>query len=276
MPTPYPFVSGATLLASQMNSLSQLPTVSITANSTAVATHAYSRIVANGSAISYTIPNSVFEAGQVIEFHNINSTTCTIAAGAGVTLNAAAALTIEQYQSATIYATSASSFIVFESAVRPGLELVSATTIGSAVSSVQVTGAFSSTYENYLITINSGVASAACDLRLTLGATSSGYYWGFAFRSYGDVGGGGAGSNGAFWLAGVGQPASLMMNCALFNPNLAKNTTFASSFAGAATTGASAQSGGYLADTTQYTAFTITPSTGTLTGGTIRVYGFRN
>ena len=117
MPTPYPFQSGATLLASQMNSLSQLPTVSITANSTAVATHAYSRIVANGSAITYTIPNSVFEAGQVIEFHNINSTACTIAAGAGVTLNGAAGLSVAQYQSATIYATSASSFILFESDV---------------------------------------------------------------------------------------------------------------------------------------------------------------
>lgn len=157
-----------------------------------------------------------------------------------------------------------------------GLWLVKTQTIGSAVSSVQVTGAFSSDYENYLITINSGAASAVCDLRLTLGATATGYYWGFAFRSYANVGGGDAASNGAFWPAGVGQPASLTMNCALFNPNLAKNTTFASSFAGAATTGVSAQSGGYLADTTQYTAFTITPSTGTLTGGNIRVYGFRN
>ena len=31
-----------------------------------------------------------------------------------------------------------------------------------------------------------------------------------------------------------------------------------------------------LADTTQYTAFTIAPNTGTLTGGTIRVYGYSN
>jgi len=33
---------------------------------------------------------------------------------------------------------------------------------------------------------------------------------------------------------------------------------------------------GYVNNTTQYTAFTISPSSGTLTGGTIRVYGYRN
>jgi hypothetical protein len=34
--------------------------------------------------------------------------------------------------------------------------------------------------------------------------------------------------------------------------------------------------GGFLNNTTSYTAFTFTPSSGTLTGGTIRVYGYRN
>jgi hypothetical protein len=33
---------------------------------------------------------------------------------------------------------------------------------------------------------------------------------------------------------------------------------------------------GYLDGTTSYTAFTITPASGTITGGTIRVYGYAN
>jgi hypothetical protein len=32
---------------------------------------------------------------------------------------------------------------------------------------------------------------------------------------------------------------------------------------------------GYLANTTSYTAFTLTPAGATLTGGTISVYGYR-
>jgi hypothetical protein len=34
--------------------------------------------------------------------------------------------------------------------------------------------------------------------------------------------------------------------------------------------------GGFLNDTTAYTGFTILASTGNLTGGTIRVYGYQN
>jgi hypothetical protein len=33
---------------------------------------------------------------------------------------------------------------------------------------------------------------------------------------------------------------------------------------------------GMLNNTTSYTAFTITPSSGTMTGGTVRVYGYAN
>jgi hypothetical protein len=38
--------------------------------------------------------------------------------------------------------------------------------------------------------------------------------------------------------------------------------------------GAGASLLGYLDNTTSYTDFTLTPSSGTLTGGTIRVYGY--
>ena len=157
-----------------------------------------------------------------------------------------------------------------------GLWLVKTQTIGSAVSSVTVTGAFSSDYENYLITLNGGSASTAMDLNLTLGSTATGYYWGILFRTYAGSSSGASGSNTTSFLFGSGQPASLVANCTVSSPNLAKNTHFVTHYGGAATTSAGSVCGGYLADTTQYTAFTLTTSTGTITGGTIRVYGYRN
>jgi hypothetical protein len=58
-----------------------------------------------------------------------------------------------------------------------GLTLISATTIGTTVASVTVTGAFSATYDNYLIIVNGGIASTNNSLVLTLGATTTGYYY---------------------------------------------------------------------------------------------------
>ena len=48
-----------------------------------------------------------------------------------------------------------------------GLTLISSTTIGSAVSSVTVSNVFSSTYDNYLITVNGGAASTDMNLNMT-------------------------------------------------------------------------------------------------------------
>ncbi len=57
-----------------------------------------------------------------------------------------------------------------------GLTFIKSQTIGSAVSSVTVTGAFSATYDNYLITINGGAGSNNNNSVMTLGSTSAGYY----------------------------------------------------------------------------------------------------
>jgi hypothetical protein len=156
-----------------------------------------------------------------------------------------------------------------------GLELVSSTTIGTTVASVTVTGAFSATYDNYLIVVAGGVASTTSRLRLTLGATATGYYWGGWYSVYAtsdlNVNRGNNITTG--WAFGEGTTGFLHAVATLQSPNLAKNTTITSSSAN--TTEGHAMAG-YLSDTTQYTAFTITPSTGTLTGGTIKVYGYKN
>jgi len=159
-----------------------------------------------------------------------------------------------------------------------GLTLISTTTIGTTVSSVTVSNAFSSTYDNYKITVTGGVTSAAfANIGLQLGATTTGYYYSFTGTTYAGVANSGNGNNvAAFLIAGSGNTNTITLSCELVGPNLAKNTQINSAYMAQATTGAGNFYGGFLNDSTQYTAFTILASTGTLTGGTIRVYGYAN
>ena len=156
-----------------------------------------------------------------------------------------------------------------------GLWLVKSQTIGTTVSSVQVTGAFSSDYDNYLITVNGGVASTGVNLRLTLGATAAGYYYGGQNISWAGSSSAVNGSNVAFWLAGYGTTGTLELNATIGSPNLAKISTIRTLYVNPDTGSSGGILAGMLNDTTQYTAFTITTNTGTMTGGTIRVYGYR-
>jgi hypothetical protein len=155
-----------------------------------------------------------------------------------------------------------------------GLWLVKTQTIGSGVSSQVVTSAFSGDYEAYLIQVSGGVSSATTTLGLRLGSKVTNYRYQFCYGSWtntplavGSVAG------DRFEFAGSCDANGLTMNCTVISPQLAKATRVVAD---------STQSGnysgnmtGYDADITQYTGFTILPGSGTLTGGTIRVYGFR-
>lgn len=158
-----------------------------------------------------------------------------------------------------------------------GLTLIKTQTIGSAVSSVTVTGAFSATYDNYLITVSSGTASGNGNSQLTLGSTASGYYLGgYYLATTSATLNGYNTSNTAFWSATYYSTTAHSGHINLQNPFLAKNTTFNSILIGASTSNYFANYTGYLNDTTSYTAFTLTAGSGTFTGGEIRVYGYQN
>jgi hypothetical protein len=159
----------------------------------------------------------------------------------------------------------------------PGLRLVKKQTIGSGVSSVNVTSAFSATYEAYKIIITGGVGSASnAILRLQLGASSSNYFEFLIYGGYAAAAVGGANNNGTagfFQWAGGSDTNGIYLNVDLQNPFLAKYTRFGSSqsFNTSVETGTDS---GIHKTATSYTDFTISPNTGTLTGGTIYVYGY--
>jgi hypothetical protein len=163
-------------------------------------------------------------------------------------------------------------------AVGGGLTLVKAQTIGSGVSAVTVTDAFSATYDNYLMTVSGGVASADTSLVLTLGSTTTGYYWLGSSQQYGSstltstfV------NNGASFQSVVyGSTNALSGQCVIDNPFATKRTMVRYEATGSSTTYFRNQAQGFLDNATSYTAFTLTTSAGTVTGGTIRVYGYQN
>ena len=160
-----------------------------------------------------------------------------------------------------------------------GLELISSTTIGTTVASVTVSSAFSSTYDNYEIIVSGGVASTTLELSMTLGSTTTGYYFAgyYTQGGYGSTLTGYALANTTKWPIGNGNTNSLFGSARIIGPNLAKRTSFSAHYSGAVTTGEGAYNySGFLNDATQYTAFTLTATTGTLTGGTIKVYGWKN
>jgi hypothetical protein len=157
----------------------------------------------------------------------------------------------------------------------PGaLTLIKSQVIGSAVSSVAVADAFSTTYDAYKIIVSGGAGSGAnTDIRMTLGATATGYYYGIPLAIY--SGGGAAslaGTNTTSWVGGSVNAASLNLNVELVDPF---NTKITKMFAHVAKDTSGGSGGGFLDNTTSYTAFTLTAAVGqTFTGGTIYVYGY--
>ena len=158
-----------------------------------------------------------------------------------------------------------------------GQWLVKEQTIGTAVSSVTVTGAFSADFDNYLITVTSGVSSGTQNVAFKLGSTTTGYYLGGAKFSYGSATVTALNTNnGANFARALAVTANTLDTIIyVTSPNLAKRTSIVT-LNGLTNTGEGAFfHAGFLDDATQYTAFTLECG-GTLTGGNIKVYGFRN
>jgi hypothetical protein len=160
-----------------------------------------------------------------------------------------------------------------------GLWLVKSQTVGSGVSSVTVTGAFSADYDNYKILYTGGVGSTASTFALQLktsggSVSSTGYFYGTYGWTYAGAAANANGSNAAsFAFGGAGDPAWVTMNVELQSPFGSRYTVMSSQVAYASYV---VTSNCVHALASSYADFTITPSAGTLTGGTIRVYGYRN
>jgi hypothetical protein len=161
-----------------------------------------------------------------------------------------------------------------------GLWLVKSQTVGTGVSSVTVSSCFSSDYDNYLVTYTGAVASSSgAQLRMYLSNdTGNNYYSNLIHQTAGvaTVVGTAFGPLTGFTVVGTVDTGDFSLFMNINNPNRALNTNFFGSYNCLGASSRVGTMGGWSIATGTNTGFNFTVSAGTFTGGTIRVYGYRN
>lgn len=159
-----------------------------------------------------------------------------------------------------------------------GLVYVSSTTVGSGVSSVTVSSAFSSTYDSYKIVISGMKTSVSSPIvRLQLSGITAGYFTSMVYQlaSSSTVNGYNE-SSVAYFAVSIGANENSRIEFDLFGMNAATGKMGNSEFAGYDN---SASYGGstFLVNTSGAvsTGFVLSSSSGTLSNGTVTVYGYR-
>ncbi len=162
-----------------------------------------------------------------------------------------------------------------------GLVHIDETAIGSTVSAINVDNVFSSTFKNYKILINidglSGFAATRLRFRTGGSTNSTGNYAYQMFRSQFAVTDLSVQTRtvdgNTFLSLGQADAPSTTLAFDIFNPFAAKETFV---------NGTSTKSNegmyfnGIFSSTTSFDGFQIFPSSGTYSGGNIRVYGYKD
>lgn len=165
-----------------------------------------------------------------------------------------------------------------------GLVPILTQTIGTAVTSVIVTSAFSATYDNYLINVSDTAFSLGDDnvgVQMRTGSTTSttGYYYVAPWTGYNTTPNYTVGSNQSTFRGlgrGLGTGEKQSFGFVLYSPFLASKTTVNGfGYVGAGLAGPGC--GGYHNIAASYDQIVISClDGGNFTGGTIRVYGYKN
>lgn len=156
-----------------------------------------------------------------------------------------------------------------------GLVYITQQTIGSGVSSVSVTGCFSSSFDSYRVLYQGGGASALAELLLKFNnSTGATYSHGGVYVGYGSITVFGETANNVTTGIRVGNSNPSGSSCSfdIFNPFTATQTQVVSNHADATYW---STRGGRDSNAASQTGFSLQPSSGTLTGGTIFVMGYR-
>jgi hypothetical protein len=156
-----------------------------------------------------------------------------------------------------------------------GLALIATQTIGTAVSSVDFTGVFSSAYAAYRIVYYHTSSSAGVAILAQLGtgtATTTNYnaYVQTSFNPWGTAAALASATTTGFMLTFT-DLATNFGTMDLVAPNLARPTYAGGHYATATNGGFTS---GRQTDSTQFTSLHVVPASGTITGGAISVYGY--
>jgi hypothetical protein len=160
-----------------------------------------------------------------------------------------------------------------------GLVFVKSQTVGTAVSSVTVSSAFSATYDNYKIMYTDGAASAACHLTIQLSGLTTAYYGSIIHASSAPGSASVAGvNNAASWTySGMmrGSTAGGLLDIDLHGPFLTNCRTRVNAPYVRDDDQSFGTFTGIIENASSVTGFVLATTTGTLTGGKITVYGYR-
>jgi hypothetical protein len=159
-----------------------------------------------------------------------------------------------------------------------GLVFVKQQTVGSGVASVTVSDAFSATYDDYKIIMSGIVFSglgAATYLKIS-GSTGSTYFGNMIYNvpTSSAIGGVSAanGSSNGFFIATSSNSGTTDSELVISAPFLVRTSNCVGNYSGRNYNG---QFSTHDSNAASSTGFTIAPSSGTMTGGTITVYGYR-
>jgi hypothetical protein len=146
--------------------------------------------------------------------------------------------------------------------------------VGTGCASFSLNGVFTSTYDNYLIQINSASASSAGNFLFKLRAAgtdlSATYYWGLTYVTWAAASGAQGGSNTTSWKIGSFE-SPVNCNILVQNPYLSVAKGFTG---GGQTLDAMQTLGGTNTSTASHDGFTLAGSAGNVTA-TVRVFGYQ-
>jgi hypothetical protein len=196
------------------------------------------------------------------------------------------------YEGQVIYETDTNRVLVYDSAAwvmiadtdqPPGMQLVKTQTVGTAVTSVAVTSVFSADYVNYKILYNGGTGTTNGGILLQLGPSSvgaynSGYYRGILGIKLTDgTTATGYDNNASSWTnVGNTTNGTVSLSIELYGPHASERTGMNFDSRSFVTNDYVGLGSGFHNSTNSFTDFTISIQNGSITGGTIRVYGYRN
>ena len=156
-----------------------------------------------------------------------------------------------------------------------GLVYIKTQTIGSAVASVTITDAFSTTYDNYRITITKLGASASVSLCLNYSTSAVTYYGIETYTLYSASTITVANNNNdTKQFLGLTDSSTTSYNSSLdiLSPFLTATTQLTGQYYGRGYVG---YFGGSHEVAASHTSFKLFNESGTLSGGTVTVYGYR-
>ena len=154
-----------------------------------------------------------------------------------------------------------------------GLVYIKSQTIGTSVTSVVVSSAFSADFDNYKVVISGGSSVSNVNMAVQFGSKTTNYKYQLIYASWNNtISVLGSTVAGSLVYAANATTSGMYLNMDVITPfDATKNTFMSSTFNSPTESGAFM---GQTADTVSYTAFTIITSSA-MTGGTITVYGYR-